>query len=56
MLGVAVLDLARIRRLSVYQATYLEFAISRSAVLATFDPSLADAALAAGVRVFGDKL
>jgi predicted nucleic acid-binding protein len=53
---VAVLDLARTRRLSVYQATYLEFALRRAAVLATFDPPLAEAARAAGVRVFGDKL
>jgi hypothetical protein len=28
----------------------------RAAVLATFDPPLGEAARAAGVRVFGDKL
>ena len=53
---VRVLDLARIHRLSVYQATYLELAMRRTAVLATFDRPLAEAARAAGVRVFGDRL
>lgn len=52
---VRVLDLARIHRLSVYQAAYLELAMRRAAVLATFDRTLADAARAAGVRVFGDR-
>jgi predicted nucleic acid-binding protein len=52
---VRVLDLARIHRLSVYQATYLELAMRRAAVLATFDRALADAARAAGVRIFGDR-
>jgi len=51
---VRVLDLARIHRLSVYEATYLELAMRRAAVLATFDRPLAEAARAAGVRVFGD--
>lgn len=53
---VRVLDLARQHRLSVYQATYLEFAMRRASVLATFDSALADAARAAGVRVFGDRV
>lgn len=53
---VRVLDLARIHRLSVYQATYLELAMRRASVLATFDRALADAARAAGVRVFGDRV
>lgn len=52
---VRVLDLARIHRLSVYQAAYLELAMRRAAVLATFDRTLAEAARAAGVRVFGDR-
>lgn len=51
-----VLDLARMHRLSVYQAVYLELAMRRAAVLATFDAPLAEAARAAGVRVFGDRL
>jgi predicted nucleic acid-binding protein len=49
-----VLDLGRIHNLSAYQATYLELAMRRATVLATFDRKLADAARAAGVRVFGD--
>jgi predicted nucleic acid-binding protein len=49
-----VLDLGRIHGLSAYQATYLELAMRRATVLATFDRKLADAARAAGVRVFGD--
>jgi predicted nucleic acid-binding protein len=50
----AVLDLARSHGLTVYDATYLELALRRVATLATFDRKLADAARAAGVRVFGD--
>jgi predicted nucleic acid-binding protein len=50
----AVLDLARAYGLTVYDATYLELAIRRAATLATFDRQLAEAARAAGVRVFGD--
>lgn len=49
-----VLDLGRIHDLSAYQATYLELAMRQATVLATFDRKLADAARAAGVRVFGD--
>ncbi|HUV68027.1 MAG TPA: type II toxin-antitoxin system VapC family toxin [Terracidiphilus sp.] len=49
-----VLDLSRRYELSAYQATYLELAMRRSGVLATFDKKLADAARRAGVRVFGD--
>ncbi len=51
-----VLDLARIHRVSAYQATYLELAMRKATVLATFDRQLADAARTAGVRVFGDRL
>lgn len=51
-----LLDLSRIHGLSAYQATYLELAMRRAAVLATFDKKLADAARAAGVRVFGDAI
>jgi predicted nucleic acid-binding protein len=51
---VRVVDLGRIHDLSAYQATYLELAMRRATVLATFDKKLADAARAAGVRVFGD--
>ncbi len=49
-----VLDLGRIYDLTAYDATYLELAMRRAAVLATFDRKLAEAARAAGVRVFGD--
>ena len=49
-----VLELARVHGLTVYDATYLELAMRRAAVLATFDRKLADAARAAGVQVFGD--
>lgn len=50
----SVLDLARIYGLTAYDATYLELALRRAAVLATFDRKLAEAARSAGVRVFGD--
>jgi predicted nucleic acid-binding protein len=49
-----VLALARSHRLTAYDATYLELALRRGAPLATFDRQLAEAARAAGVRVFGD--
>ncbi len=49
-----VLDLARTYGLTVYDATYLELALRRAATLATFDRKLAEAARAAGLRVFGD--
>jgi predicted nucleic acid-binding protein len=49
-----VLDLGRMHKLTAYDATYLELAMRRAAVLATFDIKLAEAARAAGVRVFGD--
>jgi predicted nucleic acid-binding protein len=48
--------LARMYHLTAYDATYLELAMRRAAVLATFDRQLADAARAAGVRVFGDAV
>jgi predicted nucleic acid-binding protein len=51
----AVMDLARTYGLTAYDATYLELAMRRAATLATFDRKLADAARAAGVRVFGEK-
>jgi len=51
-----VLDLARNYGLTVYDATYLELAMRRAATLATFDHKLAEAARAAGVRVFGDAV
>ena len=49
-----VLDLGRMHKLTAYDAPYLELAMRRAATLATFDRKLADAARAAGVRVFGD--
>jgi predicted nucleic acid-binding protein len=51
-----VLDLGRMHNLTAYDATYLELAMRRAATLATFDRQLADAARAAGVRVFGDAV
>ena len=49
-----VLDLGRMHKLTAYDATYLELAMRRAATLATFDRKLADAARAAGVRIFGN--
>jgi len=49
-----VRDLGRRHKLTAYYATYLELAMRRAAVLATFDRKLVDAARTAGVRVFGD--
>ena len=51
-----VLDLGRMHKLTAYDATYLELAMRRAATLATFDRKLADAARAAGGRVFGDPV
>ena len=51
-----VLDLGRIHNLSAYDATYLELAMRRAGVLATFDRKLAAAARSAGVGVFGDPV
>jgi predicted nucleic acid-binding protein len=44
--------LARQHGLSAYDATYLELALRKGAVLATFDRKLADAMQNAGGRVF----
>lgn len=49
-----VLMLARAYRLTSYDATYLELVLRKGGELATFDRKLAEAARAAGVRVFGD--
>ena len=49
-----ILSLARKYGLTAYDATYLELVLRTSGTLATFDGQLADAARAAGVRVFGD--
>jgi len=48
-----VLMLARAYRLTSYDATYLELVLRKGGELATFDRKLAEAARAAGVRVFG---
>ena len=48
------MDLGRMYNLTAYDATYLELAMRLAGVLATFDRQLAEAARAAGVRVFGD--
>ena len=50
----AAMDLARKHGLTAYDATYLELAQRLALPLATFDRKLAEAARAAGVRVFGD--
>ncbi len=49
-----ILGLGRRNSLTAYDATYLELAMRRGGVLATFDRKLAEAARASGVRVFGD--
>lgn len=46
-----VLDLAVRHSLTVYDASYLELAVRRSASLASFDRALRAAALAEGVKV-----
>ena len=48
-----VLTLARQRRLTVYDATYLELALRRDLPLATLDGALAVAARAEGSRLIG---
>jgi predicted nucleic acid-binding protein len=48
------IQLGRLFNLTAYDATYLELAMRRAGVLATFDRKLAAAARSAGVRVFGD--
>jgi predicted nucleic acid-binding protein len=48
-----VLALARRTGLTVYDAAYLELALRRDLPLATLDRRLADAATAAGARLFG---
>lgn len=47
----ATLSLARIHRLTAYDAAYLELALRRRLPLATRDAALAAAAMAAGVAV-----
>jgi predicted nucleic acid-binding protein len=49
-----VLTLARLHRLSAYDATYLELVLRIGGTLATFDRQLAAAVRLAGGRVFGD--
>ena len=48
-----VLDLARVHRLTAYDAAYLELARRRGVPLATLDDRLAHAATAAGVPLTG---
>lgn len=50
-----VIALGRSTGLTAYDAVYLELVLRTGRALATFDRKLADAARAAGVRVFGDK-
>ena len=47
-----VLSLARVHRLSAYDAAYLELTLRRGLALATLDDKLKSAASAAGVRAF----
>ena len=49
---IAILRLAREFQLSSYDASYLELAIRRGVLMATFDKRLSASARAAGVRVF----
>lgn len=46
------LPLARLHRLSVYDATYLELALRHGVPLATLDENLAKAAAAAGIPMY----
>ena len=48
-----VLDLARSRNLSAYDATYLALALAERLPLATLDRRLAEAARAEGVTILG---
>jgi predicted nucleic acid-binding protein len=50
-----VLMLARVYKLTCYDATYLELVLRTHRVLATFDRQLAEAVREAGGRVFGDS-
>lgn len=50
---IASLRLARAHRLSGYDAGYLELAIRRGALLATFNQRLLASAKETGIRVFG---
>ena len=50
---MAVLTLARRRRLTAYDAAYLELALRRGLPLATLDGALASAARAEGVSLVG---
>jgi len=51
-----ILHVARAYGLTSYDASYLELAIGTGREMATFDRRLAEAARAAGVKVFGDPL
>ena len=51
-----ILALARMYRLTAYDAVYLELALRTGRTLATFDGQLADAVRKAGGRVFGDAV
>jgi predicted nucleic acid-binding protein len=49
----ALMALARVRNLTVYDAAYLELAIRQGLPLATLDRALERAAIAEGVALFG---
>jgi predicted nucleic acid-binding protein len=51
--GSTVLRLARARRLSVYDASYLELALREGIPMATLDDALATAAIAEGSKLIG---
>jgi len=51
-----VLALGQSSRLTAFDASYLELVQQTGAELATFDRQLAEAARAAGARVFGDPV
>ena len=53
-LQAEILKLGRSHQLTAYDATYLELALRKKTLLATFDRQLAEAARSAGVTVFGD--
>jgi predicted nucleic acid-binding protein len=51
---ITVLTLARVYKLTAYDATYLELVLRTGQPLATFDRQLAEAVRRAGGQVFGD--
>jgi predicted nucleic acid-binding protein len=51
--GISLMALARERKLTIYDAAYLELAMREGMPLATLDRALEKAAIAEGVALFG---